>query len=188
MKSVAIAFSPAIPEELAERLRKIKLLLVDVDGVLTDGSILYGDNLQESKAFSTRDGLILGRISQFGLTTGAISGRTSPATEARLKSLRFDEIHLGHLAKWPVVEEILERRGLASEAAAYIGDDLVDLPALIRVGLSVAPMDSHPALLGGVDIVLNSPGGRGCVREFCDYWLYANGKWEAFVNSFEAEK
>lgn len=187
MKSTALSFNPEIPDELADRLRKIKLLLVDVDGVLTDGSILLGDDQQESKGFSTRDGLVLGRISKFGLVTGAISGRKSPASEARLKSLKFDEIHLGFLAKWPIVEQIMCTRGLTAQEVAFIGDDLVDLPALTRVGLSVSPFDAHPALLGGVDIVLNTNGGRGCVREFCDLWLWANGQWEAFVNSFEVE-
>lgn len=188
LKNTALAFNPDLPDELANRLRKIKLLLVDVDGVLTDGSILFGDDLQESKGFSTRDGLILGRISKFGLATGAISGRKSPATEARLKSLKFDEIHLGFLAKWPVVEQIMNTRGLSAEEVAFIGDDLVDLPALTRVGLSVSPFDAHPALIRGVDIVLDTNGGRGCVREFCDLWLWANGKWEAFVSSFEVDE
>ncbi len=187
LKSAALAFHPELPAELAERLRNIKLLLVDVDGVMTDGSIAFADDLIESKGFSTRDGLILGRISQFGLITGAISGRKSLATEARLKALKFDEIHLGHLAKWPIAEKILDKRGFKPEEVAFIGDDLVDIPALSRVGLAIAPADAHPAVAAGVDVVLNSPGGKGCVREFLDLWLWANGRWEDFVNSFEAE-
>ncbi len=187
MKLCALAYRPDLPSELAERLRQVKLLLVDVDGVLTDGSIQYDDNLIEAKGFSTRDGLILGRMSGFGLCTGAISGRKSPATESRLKSLKFDEIQLGYLAKWPITEQIMAKRGLSSEQVAFIGDDLVDLPAMTRVGLSACPADAHPALLEGVDVVLNNPGGRGCVRELLDLWLYANGKWEQFVNSFEEE-
>lgn len=187
LKVAAIGFKPDLPDELAKRLRKIRLLLVDVDGVLTDGSISYDDNLIEAKGFSTRDGLILGRMPQLGLHTGAISGRKSPATESRLKSLKFDEIHLGHLAKWPITEQIMAKRGVGAEQVAFIGDDLVDLPALTRVGLSACPADAHPALLQGVDVVLNNPGGRGCVRELLDLWLFANDKWEQFVNSFEEE-
>ncbi|MCB1059199.1 MAG: hypothetical protein KDB65_03115 [Calditrichaeota bacterium] len=187
LKSAVLAFNPELPKELTERLRKIKMVIVDVDGVLTDGTIAYNDSLIESKGFSTRDGLILSRIGRFGIKTAAISGRKSPATQARLSALKFSDIHLGFLAKWPIVEQIMAQHNLFSEEVAFIGDDLVDLPALAGVGLSVCPADSHPALLGGVDVVLNSPGGRGCVREFLDLWLWANGKWEEFVNSFDVE-
>lgn len=162
-------------------------MIVDVDGVLTNGTIYLSNELSESKGFSTRDGLVLGRMSKMGLSTCAISGRKSKATEERLRSLRFDELHLGHLAKWPIAEQVIQARGLRPEETAFIGDDLVDVPAMAKVGLSVAPMDAHPAVLSGVDIVLNTRGGSGCVREFCDYWLIANGKWQEFVNSFEAE-
>jgi 3-deoxy-D-manno-octulosonate 8-phosphate phosphatase (KDO 8-P phosphatase) len=86
-----------------------------------------------------------------------------------------------------MVERILASHSLLPEQAAYIGDDLVDLPALNGVGMSVCPGDAHPALLHNVDVVLNTPGGYGCVREFLDLWLWANGKWEEFVNSFEVE-
>jgi len=182
---VALAFRPDLPEELVARLQKVKILLVDVDGVLTNGTIYFSDDLQESKGFSTRDGLVLGRVSRYGLLTGAISGRDSAATRARLTALRFNEIYLGHLSKWPVVEEILAKHGLSPQDAAYIGDDLIDLPPLSRVGLSVAPGDAHPALQAGVDVVLNNPGGQGCVREFIELWLWANGKWEEFIRSFE---
>ncbi|MBK6765892.1 MAG: hypothetical protein IPG71_06050 [bacterium] len=188
LKETVLGFQPDLPEEIVERLRKIKILLVDVDGVLTDGAILFSDQEYESKNFSTRDGLILGRIRKFGVLTGAISGRKSLATEARLKALKFDEVMLGYLAKWPVVQEILEKHGLKPDEAAFIGDDLVDLPALLRVGISAVPSDAHPALIGGVDLVLDTPGGYGCVREFLDLWLSATGQWEKFVNSFEAHE
>jgi len=188
LKEYVLGFQPELPDEIRERLRKIRILLVDVDGVLTDGLILFSDQEYEAKNFSTRDGLILGRIRKFGMLTGAISGRKSFATEARLKALRFDEIRLGYLAKWPIVQEILEKHGLKAEEAAFIGDDLVDLPALTRVGISVVPGDAHPALTGGADLVLDTAGGYGCVREFLDLWLCATGQWEKFVNSFEADE
>lgn len=180
-----MAFRPDLPEELVAKLRQVKILLVDVDGVLTDGTILFGDDLRESKGFSTRDGLVLGRVNRFGLLTGAISGRASEATQARLTALKFNEIRLGHLSKWPVVEEILSKHHLSPDEAAYIGDDLIDMPPLARVGMSVAPGDAHPAIQAGVDIVLNTAGGKGCVREFIELWLWANGKWEDFIESFE---
>ncbi len=188
LKDAVLAFQPELPDEILARLKQIKLLLVDVDGVLTDGLILFDDQQMEAKNFSTRDGLVLGRIRKFGLLTGAISGRKSQATEARLKALHFDEICLGYLAKWPVVQEIMEKHGLKAEQVAFIGDDLVDLPALIRVGISACPSDAHPALIGGTDLVLDTPGGFGCVREFLDLWLSATGQWENFVNSFETNE
>ncbi len=185
LKNNVLAFRPELPTELHDKIARIKLLLVDVDGVLTDGTISFGDDLLEAKGFSTKDGLILGRIRKFGLLTGAISGRSSTATEARLSALRFDEIRLGFLAKWPVAHEIIGKHGLKPEQMAFIGDDLVDWPVMARCGLSVAPCDAHPAIINGVDLVLNSCGGQGCVREFLDLWLWSTGQWEAFVNSFD---
>lgn len=181
-----MAFQPELPAELLEKLARIKLLLVDVDGVLTDGQIQFDDQLLESKGFSTRDGLALGRISRFGLRTGAISGRESRATEARLQGLKFDVIRLGFLEKWPVAKEIIDELGLEAHEVAFIGDDLVDWPVLARCGLSVAPADAHPGIRNAVELVLSSEGGRGCVREFVDLWLHANGRWTDFVNSFES--
>ena len=154
---------------------------MDVDGVLTDGSILFSDASGETKPFSTRDGYLLAEIGHFGLVTGVISGRRSPATEARCKSLKFTEIHLGHLNKLPVAQEIISRRGLLPEEVAFIGDDLIDLPVMDYVGFCAAPSDSHAAVLHCVDLVLSAPGGRGAVREFLDCWLLATGQWESLV-------
>ncbi|MCC6475866.1 hypothetical protein IT157_02315 [bacterium] len=174
-------FSLPLPPELAQRLSRVKLLLMDVDGVLTDGSILFSDSNGESKPFSTRDGYLLAEIGHFGLVTGVISGRRSPATEARCKSLKIAEIHLGHLNKLPVAQEVITRRGLLPDEVAFIGDDVIDLPVMDFVGFCAAPSDSHSAVLHSVDLVLSASGGRGAVREFLDCWLLATGQWEALI-------
>jgi len=154
------------------------MLIMDIDGVLTDGLIRLDENGVESKTFSTRDGFALVWIRQYGLATGAISGRTSHATELRCKDLRFDEIHLGTVHKLPVLEDILARTGLPAENIAYIGDDILDLPVMLRVGVSAAPADAYSEVLRRVDIVLDGRGGAGAVRHFLDLWLMATGRYE----------
>lgn len=150
--------------------------MMDVDGVLTDGRLYLDDNGIESKAFSTRDGFALVWVRQYGLMTGVISGRNSPATEARCRDLKFDEVHLGSVYKNSILEEIVKRRELKKEEIAFIGDDILDLPVMRSAGVSAAPSDSHPEVLRRVDLILNHPGGGGAVREFIDLWLQASGR------------
>lgn len=170
-----------LSENLRERIKSIRLLLLDVDGVLTDGRIHLNDNGVETKVFSTRDGLSLWWVRKFGLLTGVISGRHSPSTELRCRDLLMDEIHLGRLHKVPILEEIISRRQLTASAIAYIGDDVVDLPVMKMVGFTAAPSDAHPEILKRVDLVLDQPGGGGAVREFLDLWMSVNGFWEKAV-------
>jgi 3-deoxy-D-manno-octulosonate 8-phosphate phosphatase (KDO 8-P phosphatase) len=170
-----------LPTAVLSRLSAVRLLLMDVDGVLTNGKIVITDQQLESKQYSSRDGLgiILGR--RHGLTLGVISGRTSPATDFRCRSLKFNEIHLGRLDKLPVLEEISQRTHIPVSEIAYIGDDLVDLPVMKVVGISACPSDAHEEVLSRVDIVLGAAGGDGCVRMLIDFWLKATGKWETVL-------
>jgi len=154
---------------------------MDVDGVLTDGRINLDDNGLETKTFAARDGLSLWWARSFGLLTGVISGRNSAATEIRCRDLLMDEIHMGQLHKVPILEEIIARRQITAQNIAYIGDDVVDLPIVKRVGFSAAPSDAHTEVLKRVDLVLDQPGGNGAVREFLDLWMAANGYWERAV-------
>jgi 3-deoxy-D-manno-octulosonate 8-phosphate phosphatase (KDO 8-P phosphatase) len=154
---------------------------MDVDGVLTDGLIHLDDHGVESKVFSTRDGLALMLVRHYGMATGVISGRRSPGTEQRCRDLQMDEIHLGCPHKLVALEEILQRTGIAPETIAFIGDDIIDLPIVSRVGLSAAPSDAHEEVLRRVDIVLDYPGGRGAVRQFLDLWLMVTGHWETSI-------
>jgi 3-deoxy-D-manno-octulosonate 8-phosphate phosphatase (KDO 8-P phosphatase) len=167
-----------LPPGVRERLSRIRLLMMDVDGVLTNSQVFLDEHGVESKAFSTRDGFALVWMRQYGLSTGAISGRKSAATELRCKDLHFDEIHVGNVHKIPVIEEIIVRTDIPREAIAYIGDDVIDIPVMQRVGLSAAPQDAHSEVLKQVDLVLDRPGGNGAVRHFLDLWLMASGQWD----------
>ena len=160
------------------KLADISLLLMDVDGVLTDGRVIMADDGIESKQFSTRDGFGLVWVRKYGLKTGVISGRSSAATEQRCRNLRLDEIHLGQLKKLPVYQDIVARTKLDANKIAFVGDDVIDLSVMMKCGISAAPMDAHDEVLDYVDIVLQRPGGHGAVRRFLDLWLMATGQWE----------
>ncbi len=133
--------------EVNEIAANIRMLLMDVDGVLTDGKVFgvpdASGNIVETKGFDTQDGIALQWLSWKGLLTGVISGRVSPATEARAKQCNMTYVYQGHIEKIPIVEEILARSGLAASQVAYIGDDLTDVVVMNRVGLSVAPANAQ---------------------------------------------
>jgi len=154
------------------------MLMLDIDGVLTDGTIYLDDNGVEMKRFSVRDGFGLVWCRRFGLKTGVISGRTSQATLQRCRDLEFDEIHLGNPEKLTIFKAICQRYNLAPEEVAYMGDDLLDLPILEQVGLAACPADAHPEVRRKVHFISSFPGGKGAVRELVDLWLQANGHWE----------
>jgi 3-deoxy-D-manno-octulosonate 8-phosphate phosphatase (KDO 8-P phosphatase) len=164
--------------QIRDGLSRVKMLLMDVDGVMTDGMIAYSDLGHESKKFSTRDGLGLFWVKQYGLTTGVISGRQSIATENRCHDVKIDEIHLGTMHKRQILDDIMQRRNLVREDLAYIGDDVIDWQVMQQVGISAAPNDAHEEILKRVDIILDFPGGRGAVRHFLDLWLQATGQWD----------
>lgn len=168
--------SDMLSPELQNRMAQVRLLLMDVDGVLTNGNLYLDDNGIETKQFSTRDGFGLVWVRRYGLLTGVISGRRSPGTEKRCRDLKFDEIHLGSVHKRPVFEEIMKRRALQAKEIAYLGDDVLDLPVMRSVGISAAPADAHAEVLRRVDMVLEHAGGRGAVRDFIDLWLKATGR------------
>ena len=149
---------------------------MDVDGVLTNAGIYLNDAGQETKQFSTRDGFALVWVRRYGLRTGVISGRRSPATEIRCHDLKLDEVHLGSVHKFPVYEEIVKRLELDYSEVAFIGDDVLDLPVMKSAGVSAAPADAHPDVLQRVDLILEHPGGHGAVRDFVDLWLHATGQ------------
>lgn len=171
---------PLTRKQLLARARKIKLLLMDVDGVLTDGRIYYVPNpaggLFETKTFSARDGLGLRMAHAAGLKTGIITGRSSPAIDHRVKEMGIHFVEQNALDKIGPYEEILRAAGLRDEQVAYVGDDLVDLPVLERVGLAVGVGDGDPVIKRYVHYSTRSPGGLGAVRETIDLILTAQGK------------
>lgn len=164
-----------------EKAKAIRLLIMDVDGVLTDGRIFYNAAGVETEAFFVRDGLGLRMAQQAGLLTAILTGRMSGAVTHRAKELGIPEIHQGILNKLEVYEMLLQRYGLTDEAAAYVGDDLNDLPLLGRAGFSAAPADAAPEVRAKVAYVTTQAGGRGAVREVIDLILKAQGRLEELV-------
>ena len=169
---------------LAPCARRITLVLMDVDGVMTDGRLVLLGSDREAKAFDAKDGVGLWLARRAGLRTGLISGRGSAAVLQRANELGMDEIHLKTDDKLVAYRRILKRRGLIDAEVCYIGDDLVDLPILARAGMSVAVADAHPEVLRRTRFVTRSRGGRGAVREVIDAILKAQGKWSTVLGWF----
>jgi 3-deoxy-D-manno-octulosonate 8-phosphate phosphatase (KDO 8-P phosphatase) len=163
---------------LAERCRALKLILTDVDGVMTDGTILLLPDGQDAKAFHVRDGLGVVLAHAAGLRTGLLSGRRSESVERRAAELGMAVVRQGVRDKGAALREILGELGLQPHEVAYIGDDLNDLPLLEEVGLSAAPADAAFEVRAQAFMVLSAPGGRGCLREFVDAILRARGDLE----------
>jgi 3-deoxy-D-manno-octulosonate 8-phosphate phosphatase (KDO 8-P phosphatase) len=180
------------------RARKIKLLLMDVDGVLTDGRIYYvpaepgprvrgaRPGLVETKTFHSRDGFGVHFAHQAGLRTGIISGRQSPIVEYRARELGIHFIRQGTRDKLAPYRQILQESGLRDEQVCYMGDDLVDLPVLVRVGLAVGVASGHPLLRQYVHYVTRAPGGLGAVRETIELILSAQGKFQPVLDGYLA--
>jgi 3-deoxy-D-manno-octulosonate 8-phosphate phosphatase (KDO 8-P phosphatase) len=172
------------------RARKIKLLLMDVDGVLTDGRIYYLPNphggVFETKTFHSRDGLGIRFAHEAGLKTGILSGRSSPVVEYRAKELGIHFIQEAALEKLEPFEKMLRAAGLKREQVCYMGDDVVDLPVLKRVGLAVGVEGGHEALRRQVHYWTRRPGGLGAVRETVELILEAQGKWKPILRRFLA--
>lgn len=169
---------------VAEKARKIKLLLMDVDGVLTNGGIIIDSRGVESKVFDVKDGHGLKLLMRAGVEVGIISGRESPVVALRAKELGISILHQKVLKKVEVLEKILAERGLKDDEVAYIGDDVVDLPILIRVGLAVAVADAMPEVKERADYITSRPGGRGAVRELAELLLKAQDKWAPLTESY----
>jgi len=179
---------PLTPKQLRTRARKIKLLLMDVDGVLTDGRFLFvpgsGGRLVETKAFHSRDGLGFRIAHQAGLKTGFITGRHSPVIEYRAKELGVHFLRQDAREKLEPYREILLKANLQDEEVCFVGDDIVDLPLLTRVGLAVSVADGHKLLRRYVHYVTRQPGGFGAVRETIELILSAQGKWKAALKHY----
>lgn len=179
---------PLPANKLRARARKIKLLLMDVDGVLTDGRIYYlpspRGGLFETKTFHSRDGLGIRLAHAAGLKTGIITGRSSPALEYRVKELGIHFLQQDALEKLAPYEKIRRAARLDDEEVCYIGDDIVDLPLLKRVGLAVGVGDGHEMLRRHVHYWTRRPGGAGAVRETIELILSAQGKWKGIVRRY----
>jgi len=168
--------------------RHLKLLLLDVDGVLTDGTILLHQDGGESKAFHIRDGAAIVWAQRAGLKIGLLSGRASEATSQRAMQLGITLVVQGAADKLAAYEGILRDSALVDAQVGYMGDDLQDLPVLRRVGFSAAPADATPEVRGRVHWVSERRGGHGAVRELIEHILRTQGAWDTAVESYLAER
>lgn len=162
---------------------RIELLLTDVDGVLTDGSLTFDSAGVESKTFNVRDGLAVKLWQRAGGKLGIVTGRASAVVERRADELGIAILKQAVGEKLPVVQDLAESEGVAMDRVAFLGDDLPDLPAIRAVGLGVAVADAATELLEHADHVTKTPGGRGALRELVELLLKASGRWEAATGS-----
>jgi 3-deoxy-D-manno-octulosonate 8-phosphate phosphatase (KDO 8-P phosphatase) len=175
--------------QLQQRAAKIRLLLMDVDGVLTNGLIYnvpgaHGD-VFETKGFNSQDGIALQWLAWNGFQSGVITGRESQAVEVRAKQVGMTYVYQGHIEKVPILEEIMQRSGFALDQIAYVGDDLTDVPILRRAGLAFATANARPEVKRCAHHVTAAAGGDGAVREIAEILLQAQGHWDGLLKKYE---
>jgi 3-deoxy-D-manno-octulosonate 8-phosphate phosphatase (KDO 8-P phosphatase) len=170
--------------DIAERLAAIKLLAFDVDGVLTDGGIILGAEMEELKRFDVKDGAGIALAQRAGLIVALVTGRQSGCVSRRAAELKIKEVHQGVKEKAAMLQSIATRHLLRPEEILYMGDDIPDLTAFAYAGVSVAPADAVEEIRSSVMIVTQNPGGHGAVREICELVLVAQGKWTDVVSGY----
>ena len=173
------------PEQaLAERASRVRLILFDVDGVLTDGKVLLHADGSESKVFDIKDGTGIVWALKLGLTVGLLSARSSAATVQRAAQLGITLVHQGVHSKLETFEQIADSLMLEEDEVAYMGDDILDLPVLLRVGLAAAPADAAADVRSRVHWVATANGGAGAARELIELIVRAQGRWDALLSSY----
>jgi len=177
--------------DIETRAARVRLLLMDVDGVLTDGRLFNvpapDGKMAETKGFDSQDGIALQWLEWYGIHTGVISGRVSPATEERARQVKMRYVYQGHIEKIPILEEIQKESGVGYEEMAYAGDDLTDAVIMRRVGLAIATANARPEVKRAAHYVTSASGGRGAIREVCELLLRAHGHWPAILKKYEVE-
>ena len=171
-------------KDVLEKAARIRLVLFDVDGVLTDGSLYLGDDGQEYKAFHSRDGHGMAMLKEAGVDIGIITGRTSQVVVHRMASLGIEHVYQGQRDKLPAFEALLAKLGISSDEVAFVGDDVVDLPILTRVGLAIAVADAHPLVVRHAHWRTPNPGGRGAARDVCELILEARDQLDALLRRY----
>ncbi|CAG1021339.1 3-deoxy-D-manno-octulosonate 8-phosphate phosphatase (KDO 8-P phosphatase) [Patescibacteria group bacterium] len=171
-------------QNVIEKAKKLKLLILDVDGVLTDGRLFFDNDGNEYKSFHARDGHGIKLLQKTGVAVAVISGRKSETVERRMKQLGIELIYQGYENKISAFEEILEKIAITPEQAAHVGDDLLDLPLMKRVGLAIAVRDANFAVKQYADWCTTLTGGCGAVREVCDLIMQAQGSFDSILNDY----
>ena len=170
---------------LETKIRRVQCLIMDVDGVLTDGRVIIDDLGNESKHFNVRDGHGIKLLLRTGIAVMLLTGRTSRVVEHRARELGIEEVHQGAKNKVEVLDAIMKHRNLEREEIAYIGDDIVDVPVFHRVGFSVAVADACEDAVQHADYVTRHKGGKGAVREVCELILKVKEQWNEVVTRYE---
>ena len=170
--------------EIYEKAKKIKLVIFDVDGVLTDGSLFFGDDGQEYKAFNSKDGHGMKMLQKTGVEVAIITARTSELVKHRMKNLEIRHVYQGQKDKLPAFKSLLEKLNLQADQVAYVGDDVMDLPIMIRVGLAVSVADGHHLSKKHAHWVTPSNGGRGAARDTCELIMTAQDTLDGLIQEY----
>lgn len=171
-------------QDILDKAANIKLVIFDVDGVLTNGSLFYGDDGQEYKAFHSRDGHGMKMLQKSGVDIGIITGRTSKVVDHRMANLGIKHVYQGQQEKLPAFIELIEKLGIDSSEVAYVGDDVVDLPIMKRVGLAIAVADAHHLVTQHAHWQTPHGGGQGAARDVCELIMEARGSLNAEMQSY----
>lgn len=171
-------------KDILAKAARTKLLIFDVDGVLTDGSLFLGDDGQEYKAFNSRDGHGIKMLLRHGVEIAIITGRTSRVVEHRVANLGIKHVYQGAHDKLACFNDLLAKLGISADETAYVGDDVVDLPVMTKVGLAIAVQDAHPFVKQHAHWQTPSCGGRGAGRDVCELLIEARGQLKAELESY----
>lgn len=170
--------------EQQQKIKRLKLLILDVDGVLTDGRLFFDDNGKEYKCFHARDGHGIKLLRQSGVNVAVISGRKSNSVALRMQSLGVELVYQGHENKRAAFAEILQTLNLQPEQVAHVGDDVLDLPVMTQAGFAVAVADANFAVKQRADWCTQTPGGFGAVREVCDLIMQVQGTFDEMLQTY----
>lgn len=171
-------------EDVLKRAAGIKLLILDVDGVMTDGGLYFDNQGEEYKAFNSLDGHGMKMLQQSGVTVAVLTGRKSQLVVHRMHDLGVKNLYQGHADKLPVYEDILQNLGFAANEIAYAGDDVVDLPVMLKAELAIAPANGHHLARQYAHWVTPRRGGYGAVRDICELLIYAQGNYNRMMNVY----
>lgn len=172
------------PEGILRRAKKIRLVLFDVDGVLTDGRLFFSDNGEEGKSFHARDGLGLNLLQQSGVAVGIITARQSSLVSHRARDLNIKHLFQGRKEKFPAYRELCEELGLNSDEVAFVGDDVVDLPIMLDVGLAVTVPQGHKLVKDKAHWTTPNEGGNGAARDVCELIMHSQDTYDKVMQQF----
>ncbi len=171
-------------QELSKSAKRVRLLIADVDGVLTTGSLLYDPNGTEIKIFNVQDGMGIKMLQQTGVHVAIITARKSAAVEKRMQDLKIEHVYQGQADKLQAYEELKQKLQITDAEIAYIGDDLPDLPLLRRVGFSVTVPNAPKVIQENTAWMTQASGGNGAVRELCEFIMHAQGTYQTVIDSY----